>query len=77
MEVKGTVKLIMDLQEFESGFQKKEIVITTDDAKYPQDIKIEFVQDSVDLLENFEEGDAVEVAINIRGNEYNGRYLSI
>ena len=40
MQVKGNIKLINETQTFDSGFQKREFVVTTNDM-YPQDIKIE------------------------------------
>ncbi|NCD34465.1 MAG: DUF3127 domain-containing protein [Spartobacteria bacterium] len=39
--VTGTVKKIMDEMVFDSGFRKREFVITVPDDKYPQDIKIQ------------------------------------
>jgi hypothetical protein len=50
MEVIGKVKLIGEVQTFgANGFQKRELVVTTDE-QYPQMIMIEFVQDISDLL---------------------------
>ena len=73
MEVKGTIKLINETQTFDSGFTKREFVVTTPE-EYPQDIKIEVVKDKCALLDTFKVGDVVNVAINLRGNEYNGKY---
>ena len=72
--IEGTVKLINDTMTFDSGFQKREIVITTQDDKFPQDVKLEFIKDSVTKLDEFKEGDFVKIAFSIRGNEYNGKY---
>jgi len=70
MEVIGKVKLIGDVQTFgANGFQKRELVVTTDD-QYPQMIMIEFVQDKCDLLNNYKVGQDVKVAINLRGREW-------
>ena len=38
MEITGKVKVIMDMQSFDSGFTKREFVVTTKE-QYPQDIK--------------------------------------
>lgn len=73
LKINGKVKLIMDTQTFDSGFRKREFVITTQE-QYPQDVKLECTQDRVTLLDSYNEGDDVEVSFNIRGNEYNGRY---
>jgi len=75
MEVSGTIKLIREKVEFDSGFVKRAFVLTTDD-KYPQDLEIEFMKEKVSELDKFSEGDAVEVAINLRGREYQGKYYT-
>lgn len=73
MEVKGKIKLIAETQTFDSGFTKRQLVVTTDET-YPQDVAIDFVKDKCDVLNAYKVGDSVEVGINIRGNEYNGKY---
>lgn len=69
MELQGTVKKITEVQTFASGFQKREMVLTTEE-QYPQPINIEFLQEKGDLLNTLKEGDKVKVAINIRGREW-------
>ena len=69
MELQGTIKKITDVQTFPSGFQKREMIILTEE-QYPQPISIEFLQDKTDLLNNYNEGDKVKVSINIRGREW-------
>ena len=70
----GTVKEIMKTQTWDSGFKKREIIITSTDDKYPQDVKFEFLKDSALILDNVNIGDEVIINFNIRGNEYNGKY---
>ena len=69
MELQGTVKKIGETQTFTSGFQKKELVLLTEE-QYPQPIQIDFLSDKIDLLNNVSEGESVKVAINIRGREW-------
>lgn len=70
MQVSGKIKLINDTQTFgASGFRKRELVVTTDE-QYPQMLLIEFVQDKVDLLDNYKVGQDVTVSINLRGREW-------
>ena len=69
MELQGTVKKVGETQTFASGFQKKEMVILTDE-QYPQPIQIDFLSDKIDLLNNVSEGESVKVGINIRGKEW-------
>lgn len=72
-EIKGKIKLIGELQTFDSGFTKLQIVVT-EEGQYPNDIPIDFLKDKTDFLQNFSEGDEVDVFVNIRGSEYNGKY---
>ena len=69
MELQGTVKKIGETQTFASGFQKRELVLLTDE-QYPQPIQIDFLSDKIDLLNNVSEGESVKVGINIRGKEW-------
>ncbi len=75
-ELTGKVKLIQDLQTFNSGFTKREMVVTVEEGKYPQDINVEFVQDKVSLLDAVQIGQTITVTFDIRGREYNGRYFN-
>jgi single-strand DNA-binding protein len=73
-ELTGTVKLVMDTVKFDSGFSKREFVVTTIDDRYPQDIKLECVKDRAALLNNVKPGQRVTVSFDLRGNENKGRY---
>ena len=75
-ELSGSVKVIGGIQSFNSGFSKRELVITIPDGNYPQDICIEFHKDRADLLNGLAVGDNVMVTFNLRGREYNGRYYN-
>ena len=75
LQLTGTIKLIGEKQIFDSGFQKVEFVVTTNDEKYPQDVKFEIVQDKVDdFLKYNKVGASVDVSFNVRGNEYKDKY---
>jgi single-strand DNA-binding protein len=71
--LQGTITKIFDTETFQSGFCKREFVITTSE-NYPQKIKFEFVKEKTSLLDKYQEGDSVEVAFNIRGSEYNDKF---
>ncbi len=75
-ELTGKVKLIQEPQTFSSGFTKREVIVTVEDGKYPQDISLEFLQDKISLLDNVSEGQKIKVFFDIRGREYNGRYYN-
>ena len=69
MEVTGRIKKILEVQTFSSGFTKQELILLTQE-QYPQTLSIEFLQDKVNLLSNFNEGDEVKISINLRGREW-------
>lgn len=74
LKLTGTIKVIGEKQVFESGFQKVEFVVTTNEM-YPQDVKFDIVQDKVDdFLKYNKVGSVVDVDFNVRGNEYKGKY---
>ncbi len=74
-EVAGKIKVINEVQNFPSGFMKREFVVTTAHDKYPQDLKFEMVKDKCAALDSFKSGEDVQVSFDIRGNEYNGKYF--
>ena len=69
MELQGTIKRISDTQTFASGFQKREVVIVTEE-NYHQPIAIDFLKEKGDLLNAYKEGDKVKISINIGGKEW-------
>ena len=73
IEIKGTVETILEIQEFASGFKKRTIVVNTG-GKYPQMVPIEFAKEKINLLDSLTNGQEVTIGVNIRGNEYNGKY---
>ena len=76
MNIKGTVKQVTETETVGTkGFLKRTLVITTDD-KYPQHIPIEFIQEKTNLLDDIAEGETVDVSINLRGSEWNGKFYA-
>ena len=73
LKLEGRIKLINETQTWDSGFSKREFVVTTQE-QYPQDVKFEAVKDKAAALDAYAVGDNVEVSFNVRGNEYNGKY---
>lgn len=69
MEVQGKIKLVGDIQEITDSFRKRELIIVTQE-QYPQTLCIEFVQDKMGLLDDFQEGKEVKIGINLRGREW-------
>jgi hypothetical protein len=69
MELQGTIYKIMETQTFDSGFQKRTLILNTE-GEYPQPVSIEFLKDKTDVLNSFKVGDKVSVAINIQGRKW-------
>lgn len=74
-EFTGIVKMLKPKQSFASGFEKREVVVTSEGERYPQDVAFEFVKDRMGLLDSVKEGDRVKISFDIRGREYNGRHF--
>lgn len=69
LEIKGTIKKIGELETFPSGFQKRMVLVTTDET-YPQDLPVDFTQSASDMPEQYKEGEQVKVSINLRSNSW-------
>lgn len=64
----GTIKMIGQTQNVSEKFSKREFVVVSGaDEKYPQDIMFQCTQDKCSLLDNFMEGQMVDVSFNLRG----------
>lgn len=70
MEIQGRIKTIFATEAVgANGFQKRDLVITTD-GQYPQDIIIQFAQGNCALLDNLQVGQIVKVHFNLQGREW-------
>ena len=71
--IKGTLEAIFEVQIFQSGFQKREFLVKTDE-QFPQIIKLELTKDKCSILDAFKKGQQVSVDFNLRGSEFNGKH---
>ena len=70
MEIQGRIKQIFAPESVgQNGFQKRDLVITTD-GQYPQDIIIQFTQGNCTLLDNLQIGQMVKIHFNLQGREW-------
>ena len=70
MEIQGRIKVIFAPETVgQNGFQKRDLVITTD-GQYPQDIIIQFTQGNCALLDNLQIGQIVKIHFNLQGREW-------
>ena len=74
--LKGRIHRHGEVQQFESGFRKQEIVITPNGSdQYPDYFPIELMKDKVGALDNEVAGTEVSVDCYLGGREYNGRFF--
>jgi hypothetical protein len=75
-EVEGKLHRIFPTEQKSASFTAREFVLEVPDGNYPQLIKFQAVQDRCGLLDNFREGDKIKVSFDLRGREWNGKYLT-
>jgi hypothetical protein len=75
-DVEGKIHRIFPTESKSDKFQAREFVLEVPDGNYPQLIKFQAVQDRCSILDNFREGDSVKVSFDLRGREWNGKYLT-
>ena len=75
MEITGKIKLIGETETVGSvGTFKKRLIVISTEEQYPQHVPVDFVQDKTSILDKYQVGEEVKVSVNVRGNEYNGKY---
>jgi len=72
LKLTGTIKAIFEPVAVTDTFTKREFVIETDD-KYPQTVKFEATQSYCDQLDQYKEGQEVNVHFNVRGREWTNK----
>lgn len=72
----GKIEKIFDTEQKSQSFQAREFVIEVEDGQYPQMVKFQLVQDKCSLIDDYNEGDTVEVEFDLRGREWQGRYFT-
>jgi len=75
-EVEGKLHRVFPTEQKSASFSTREFVLEIPDGNYPQLIKFQAVQDRCGILDNFKEGDMVRVSFDLRGREWNGKYLT-
>ncbi len=75
-KAEGKVVKIFDAEQKSASFQAREFVIEVADGQYPQMVKFQLVQDKCALVDDYSEGDNIEVEFDLRGREWNGKYFT-
>lgn len=74
-EVAGKLHKKFDTENKTDTFQAREFVIVIE-GNYPQFVKFQLTQDRCALVDNFEEGDMINVHFDLRGREWNEKYFT-
>jgi hypothetical protein len=75
-KAEGKIEKIFETEQKSASFQAREFVIEVSDGQYPQMVKFQLVQDKCTLIDDYAEGDEVEVDFDLRGREWNGKYFT-
>jgi len=71
MNIKGKLVEIFDTVQITETFKKREFIIQDNkNPEYPEFIKVELIQDKVELLNSLNVGDEINVLINIKGRKW-------
>ena len=70
LTLKGRLKVKKEEQVINDRFKKREFVLTDEGSQYPKDILFQLAQDRTSLLDQFNEGDELNVYFNLRGREW-------
>ena len=69
-QAEGTLRAILDTEQVNDSFRKREFAVEIEDGKFPQTIKFQTVQDKTELLDAFDVGQQVRVHFDLRGREF-------
>jgi len=80
MEVKGIIKKKLKLQSGTSKagneWQKIDVIIQQP-GEYGKEVSVTaFGDETIESVNRFNEGDSVEVSVNVESREYNGKYYT-
>lgn len=71
MSVQGKLHKKFETKQISATFRKREFVIEyATNPMYPQYVSFQLIQDKVDLLEPFQEGQMITVDFDLRGREW-------
>lgn len=69
----GTVVFVGATTQISEKFRRRDIVLRSDQDKYPQEVKFQVTQDRCTLLDTLQVGQVATVKFNIRGRAYDRR----
>ena len=75
-KAEGKIEKIFDSETKGASFQVRQFVIEVSEGQYPQMVAFQLIQDKCSLIDDYSEGDMVEVEFDLRGREWNGKYFT-
>jgi len=73
-EITGKIIKIDDIQEFNSGYKKREFIVEVASGKYTDQIKFYVGGKQLDKIKDDMLNQNILIKFNIRGNEWKGSY---
>lgn len=73
--VRGMLAVLFDTEVKSDKFQTRNFVIETP-GEYPQLIQFQAVNERCGILDNFQKGQEIDVSFDLRGREWNGKYIT-
>lgn len=74
-QIAGKLVKKYDVESKTASFQTREFVIQTEE-QYPQFVKFQSVQDRVNIIDQYQEGDRINVSFDLRGREWQEKYFT-
>ena len=72
----GRLHKIFDTEKKSESFSARDFVIEIEDGRFPQLVKFQLVQDKCALIDDYSEGDEINVEFDLRGREWNDKYFT-
>ena len=72
----GRLHKIFDTEKKSDSFSARDFVIEIEDGRFPQMVKFQLVQDKCALIDDYSEGDEINVEFDLRGREWNDKYFT-
>ena len=71
MKVTGKLLEIKETQQVSDSFKKRSFILEyAENPQYPEYVSFELIQDRCSLLDNFQQGQEVEVSFNLKGRKW-------
>ncbi len=75
-KAEGKLHKIFPTEQKTEKFSAREFVLEVQDGQYPQMVKFQLVQEKCALMDDYNEGDQIEVDFDLRGREWNDKYFT-